>query len=918
MNYIASTEKSLKHWLKKKVKITTATVVSFLVMGTVAFGATEMVINKGETKTEAIVSNNVDELIKLTNNGTIKIEGQDKLINQGGYNAIRLQEEGDGEMKELVNNGDIIVKNETKPEPGKATATNGVKLLGNARVENNKLISIEAISSGYGIFAQPTSKYVSDKPLIHNKGTVIVKSGVEGSALCVVNSGAKEVSIINEGVLKAGGNKGVHVVDLLNGSITFENLGTVAIDGEEGKNAIRGKGGANVIINKGIIAVPLKEGTFAINVSDGSKAENLGVIQITNKTAEELKNEGFDVKKLFTGTVTDQGLVADKNGIALDSEVDFIGDITAETINKNAPSVTIGDNATIKGGKATANIENIKVIGKVDVKNDNSESVKLGTKTLLLDGNGKLNVVDGSTLEISESVLTKVKNEIDKNRDAIILNKDSKLTLNNTFINGADITGVSSSKIITSGNTSFNGTIKEVGKINVAEKGNLSLSADSKYESSNTATMTIDGNVNLAVGIEKNKDGEYTQNFFNNSDGKINATGNGSITIGTENIKGKTATVVLGAGNSFVDTLQGISGNEVYNAGDIKDGKITLSYKENIYGNDKLDAIHNQSYDVNNLLGSGADRKSNIDKIYSANIYSETVRAAYDNVKLNEDAISSLARRSEVGKWTAEGKAIYGKDEYDRKGILEDYSSKIETNGLMAGFGYGLDNNTTVGVAFSGAKQDVTTVGGNSDADLFYIGLYGNKVYGNYDFTAGLGYQFGKYESENNILGKAENKYDSNSLSGYVQGRYTADLGNGILFQPKVKFGYTHIEQDDIKDSYLGVSDAEISTFDTELGFDVVKSIQLEKAKVNVKLGTSYNKVMGDFDKEFRGIFTGATTSEGFNILGAELAENTIKFNLGMEVEHENGLFYNGGVSYEFGTNDTEAYGAGLGIGYRF
>ena len=905
MNYIASTEKSLKHWLKKKVKITTATIVSFLVMGTVAFGVTETetekIIEKNDKITESQVFNTGDKKLKLTNNGTIEIT---KVVEA----AVRLQEDGTGQMKELINDGDIIVKNNA--------ATSGVKLLGNSRVENNKLIDVNTKDIGYGIFAIATDKYTSDKPVIYNKGIVKVNSESVGSALRVQNKGIKEIKIKNEGVLQAGGSDSIRVVDLVGGNITFENLGTVAIDGEKGNYAIGGVPGTTVI-NKGIIAVPLKEGTFAISMVNGSKAENLGVIQITNKTAEELKNEGFDVKKLFKGTVTGEGLVADKNGIALDAEVDFIGDITAETINKNAPSVTIGNNTTIKGGKATANIENIKVIGKVDIKNDNSESVKLGTKTLLLDGNGKLNVVDGSTLEISESVLTKLKNEIDKNRDAIILNKGSKLILNNTFINGADITGAGDSTITTTGDTTFNGTIKEVGAITV-DKGNLSLSADSKYESSSRATMTINGNVNLAIGTEKNKDGEYTQNFFNNSNGKIDATGNGSITIGTENIKGKTATVVLGAGNSFVDTLQGISGNEVYNAGDIKDGKITLSYKENIYGNDKLDAIHNQSYDVNNLLGSGADRKSNIDKIYSANIYSETVRAAYDNVKLNEDAISSLARRSEVGKWTAEGKAIYGKDEYDRKGILEDYSSKIETNGLMAGFGYGLDNNTTVGVAFSGAKQDVTTVGGNSDADLFYIGLYGNKVYGNYDFTAGLGYQFGKYESENNILGKAENKYDSNSLSGYVQGRYTADLGNGILFQPRVKFGYTHIEQDDIKDSYLGVSDAEISTFDTELGFDVVKSIQLEKAKVNVKLGTSYNKVMGDFDKEFRGIFTGATTSEGFNILGAELAENTIKFNLGMEVEHENGLFYNGGVSYEFGTNDTEAYGAGLGIGYRF
>ena len=109
---------------------------------------------------------------------------------------------------------------------------------------------------------------------------------------------------------------------------------------------------------------------------------------------------------------------------------------------------------------------------------------------------------------------------------------------------------------------------------------------------------------------------------------------------------------------------------------------------------------------------------------------------------MNEEAVESLARKSETGKWTAEGKALYSKNEYDRKGIVGDYSSEIESTGLMAAFGYGINETTTAGIAFSGVKQDVDTATGNADADLFYLGVYGNKVVGNYDFTAGLGYQF--------------------------------------------------------------------------------------------------------------------------------------------------------------------------------
>ena len=294
-------------------------------------------------------------------------------------------------------------------------------------------------------------------------------------------------------------------------------------------------------------------------------------------------------------------------------------------------------------------------------------------------------------------------------------------------------------------------------------------------------------------------------------------------------------------------------------------------------------------------------------------------RAAYDNVKMNEEAVESLARKSEVGKWTAEGKALYSKNEYDRKGIVGDYSSEVESTGLIAAFGYGVNETTTAGVAFSGVKQDVDTEGGSADADLFYLGVYGNKVVGNYDFTAGLGYQFGEYDADNTIANvHGSDKYDTQALSGYVQGRYTADLGDGLSVQPKVKLGYTYIDQDNAKDSYFGVSDAEISTFDAEVGFDVVKSVQFEKSQADVKFGLSYTKAKGDTDKEFTGRFYGTEVSNGFDVLGAELAENTVKFNLGAEVSNENGFFYNGGFTYEFGSNDTKAYGVNVGVGYKF
>ena len=925
MRNLFSAEKMLKHWFKKKMTITTATVIGFLLTGAMAFSAdaNDKIINANEVLDSGLIFNSENQVVYVENNGKIEITDNSKLVKHNS--AIYFQQENkDGKMKELVNNGEIIVKNSD------ANFVNGIKLLGNARVTNNNLINVENKGGdAYGIFALATKEYTSDKPFIENNGTISVTAKRESSALRVGNSSDKEINVINTGVLKAGrfdntSDKldNIYVVNLTSGKIKFENSGTVAIVGDAKGYAIGGVLDTN-IINKGIIAIPLNSETVAIQNKNGV-VENLGAIQITNKTVEELKQEGFDPSELIVGSsVNDKGLIADKNGIALDSDVDFIGDITAETINKNAPSVTIGDNTTIVGGTTTANIENIKVIGKVDVKNnDKTESVKLGTKALVLDGNGKLNVVKDSKLEISNSTVSKLQNGVTKDKEAIILGENSELALNKVIFNGGDITGATSSKITTSGDSSFNGTIKDVGTITVGEKSNLSLSTDSKYESTNgtKGNVVINGNVNLAVGAEKNKDGEYTQNFFNNSNGFINATGKGTITVDTQNIDGKKAVINLGDKNSFADTLTGkLAGNEVYEAGKIENGKLTLSYKDNIYENSGLDAVHNQAYLVNSIFGSGETRKEQLDKIYSSNIYSETVKASYNNVKLNEETILSLARTSEVGKWTAEGKAIYDKSEYDRDGITKDYSSEVESTGLMGALSYGLDETITAGVAFSGVKQDVDTDGGSADADLFYLGVYGNKVYGNYDFTAGLGYQFGKYEADNTIANlSTSDKYDSKAISGYVQGRYTADLGDGLSVQPKAKLGYTYVDQDDAKDAYFGVSDAKVSTFDVEVGADLVKTVALEKGKMNLLAGVSYTRAMRDTDSKFDGRFYGAKVSDRFDVLGAEIAENTVKFNVGAEVEHDNGLFYNGGMTYEFGSDDTKAYGVNVGAGYRF
>ena len=696
-------------------------------------------------------------------------------------------------------------------------------------------------------------------------------------------------------------------IDVGSGKLT--NEGAIIFANDKENSTLITVGEKGTVLNTGIIVVDA--GDKVAKVEKGGDVKNTGKIQINGEVEKD-----FVIADLFAGDYTNLGMIVDENdnAILLDEEKIVSGNVTVQEIMDTLKEERI-------------------VLGNVELGAEQGKEAKIDSKTLNVVGtvtnavdfeiaNGELNFDNKGHIEIKDKEMTLSNVQVNGSEDTDIkfTSADSKLVLNNTTVAKGGIGENTTNGVVdfTGTENSFDGTIK-ARNINI-NKGNAVAFGE---DAVGAGTINLNGDAKIAVGKE-NTNGVYTQNFFHNSNGNLTVEGTGNVIIGTKNFEGEKVTVDLGENNEFgTDLMNKLDTTSVYmiaDGEDLTDGKLDLVYNTKLYeDNSVLNNINNAAHVVNEKFSDDpAVRKVEIDKHYSANIYSETVKAAYDNVKLNEEAVESLARKSEIGKWTAEGKALYSKNEYDRKGIVGDYSSEIESTGLMAAFGYGVNETTTAGIAFSGVKQDVDTDGGSSDADLFYLGVYGNKAVGNYDFTAGLGYQFGKYEADNNILAGTGDKYDSQTVSGYVQGRYTADLGDGLSVQPKVKLGYTYVKQDDAKDSYFGVEDAEISTFDAEAGFDVVKSVQLEKSKVDVKFGASYIRTLGDTDEEFTGRFYGAKASEGFNVLGAELAENVVKFNLGAEVINENGFFYNGGLTYEFGSNDTEAYGVNVGAGYKF
>lgn len=501
---------------------------------------------------------------------------------------------------------------------------------------------------------------------------------------------------------------------------------------------------------------------------------------------------------------------------------------------------------------------------------------------------------------------------------------------------------------VTAGDTVINGTITgaetiDIGNVlrvnslslrtasaptNVEKNVTVTYSADSKiigkgtpsevsatYEDRNAAgktTVTIAEN-----GVVKAEVGNEGNYVFSNSE-NVDVVGNGTVELLTSNLNKLKVELSESNSNSvsIEDSINFITNSDFY----LYDGK-NLTYILNNVKNEKLNDISNKAYTVGDVLSQDPNvREAQFDSIYSNGVYSETVKMAMDTLRMNEDAVLSLGGKPEEGKWTAQGKMLFSRTEYDRTGVIRDFGVETKTAGLLGALEYGVSEKSSVGFAFSGSKQDLDMKKASADGDAFYFGVYGKQDVNNFKLTAGLGYQLDKIDADNNVMVSTGDKYDSKAFSGYAQGKYVINAGNDVTVEPKLKLALTRLTQESAKDKHFEMEKIEATTFDTEVGVDLVKTVKLESGKMNLLAGISYTRSMGDTDNKFKGNFVGTdgTKGERFDVLGANLGENTLKINIGAEVEKDNGFFYNGGLNYKFDNEDRETFGATIGAGYKF
>ena len=781
---------------------------------------------------------------KVVNNGNITIELSDeqqkelekKYKETDGnmflnIHGLRLHEHTKG-----YNNGTIFVNSYggigVVLSTGDPNANNLEGVYG--YFENNGTIEVNG-ENGIGVQLRNKEGITAKKEAINTeKGSILVSGEnaigvvVEGSSTTFTNNGIIE--------LKDGTTNGVGI-SINKGTAT--NNGTIAL---------------------GLGTIENSNNNIAIK-NEGGTAKNTGKIKITDKTSEELKD--FDISTLFNGSYINSGMLVDKNGIAIEKEndVEISGNTDAGEINdagNSGSSIVVKGDTTIKGSAdKPIEVESLNVTGKVTIANggEGEEGVEIAGTTTNLDANGSLAI--GSEESKAGLTITNGTVNAEDNKTAVTFeNVDSTLTLTGTTFNGNIGSGTTNGTVktsegekatvrtgdieaksvelagttvitgnietksmaVTAGETKIAGTITGAATIDIgtqpkvillsraastssdSENATVAYSADSKIIGKGVDEKTT---VNIgANGILKAEVDNDGKNLFGNST-DIDVSGAGTIQFLVSNVTKENLELQFGTTVNISGISNILTDSEFYSYDNTNK---MLSFIKNNVNNKDLADIYNKSFVINNVLAQTRDaREAQLDSIYSNNVYSETVKMSMDTLRMNEEAVLSLGGKPEEGKWTAQGKMLFSRTEYDRDGKVNSYGVETKTAGLLGAMEYGLSEKSSVGFAFSGTKQDLDMKKASADGDAFYFGVYGKQDINNFKLTAGLGYQLNKIDADNDIIVSTGDKYDSKAFSGYAQGKYVINAGNNVTVEPKVKLALTRLTQESAKDKHNNI-----------------------------------------------------------------------------------------------------------------
>ena len=791
-------EKSLKRYLKRKVRITLGFVTAFAIMGNVGLANSTTDYELAEKYLNGIENTKLDEKSYENGNYQISVDSVGKLTLTG----FIYQDNG----KDVLNN--IKISTETKKilddslayfvENGVISISDAWKESENLGVVNNNLNNGQQYGGDIvnkGIMVSQSigqqSNWANFKKL-ENYGLIIVDRG-RGDGGAQAFTGGDNSTLLNYGTILSNGNGqlmtaksknglaynygyiysksyGQEIQNSTNGQaynfgIIDSELVGQHIKSDATNGVVKNNGEINVVKNTGIGQHIVGDTNIGynyglINVNDGigiktetnGQAYNNGVIKIDDETkafsGDNIINNGIVIVNKESSSITDTITTAENNGVILDKDYNLVNGK-----NDNVTSINNGDTINnssassnyLKDGQATIS-ENLvdKTLNTVVTETSN-----LNSSVFTYNGKEDLNLVNTDITGYFEKGGTLL--EVGGGAD-LILAGDSQITAVKNNITDTDIVAV---KINDGGNLAIAGTANVNGKIEGVEGRLAYLAANSgAIENSKIAenievkSITVENATDYLInngGISQ--ENNYTNLTFRNTkveDFNIN------FETTAEGIKNK---IVL---EDSVEITNGINGqntkegNDLYleiNNIDKIGGDILLGA-----GNDEISIEKNLSYENKIDLGAGEDTLVLKHANESDTEHKKTEENTFNYNVMNTENINLVG-----GHWHIEDAHI-GFDEASnsaninilgREDGTKDGELHVEINSL--GIGQGVESSLD-GIVDEGTDLTITANGGIK----YVVGDNFNVYQDNYIFDTD--YKIGSYENKEGELVETEIK----------------------------------------------------------------------------------------------------------------------------------------------------------------
>lgn len=652
------------------------------------------------------------------------------------------------------------------------------------------------------------------------------------------------------------------------------------------------------------------------------------------------------------------------------THVNITGDSSNGKIDLGAGTDTltlnnVGVNSITGSGKNTLELNQGSNVGTISLSKDSTSAISL----MLLDVDSSIDnnitVNDGATVgtidlssagnslvTLNSGKITNVKfgsgndmltynggniGSVDFGAGDNVLNVRADLDLSNTKISVAD-----------------GGTVRNtlnVGKISVRSttvKDYLTLSGDfSAFSNINIEGATkLESSSKLAEGTNINLGSNTLIAGINIENGTAKTVLSGANLEAGEN--SKLIIDTMKADSNTTISLDGITGIE--NVSKVDTNTIAHIIKENADGTYSVEANKNLISGEGNNLANGIISSDNgeglfgdiTDKEAQAQLLTDITKDmmysspyAYSSIvsrktaEMINNAVMNFDLKADKNQWLAYGSLLgSGKEIQDYYSGVNNTTSNINTDiyGAYVQAEYGYTDNTALGFVVGANKSDSDIAKSSLDGKGMYLGGYVKHNYSdNLQIIGGLAYQYNSYESDrvagnsNKTLTYSE-KYNDDTITGFVGGKYEYKLSETLTLQPNAKLNITHIMQDGVtesnKEASLKANSKNFTNIGTEIGADLVKTINVQNGKVDLKVGTSLTYLITGADKEtMRANLISDNTK--FDIKTPEQDKTNVKFKVGAQYEKESGVLYNVEGSYITSSKEKE-WVVGAGIGYRF